>query len=92
MVKHLLAFSELFLEDENCIEIFIVSISHIDDDVIYIYEVYANVQAKKLHENSEYYIQHRIKTNNLMYGLPEVTFLTPGGGKGLKHEKIKQEL
>ena len=87
LVKHLLAFSELILKDDDGIEIFIVSISPKDDDVIYIYEVYSNACAKELHESTELYIQHRVRTNNLMHGLPEVIFLTPRGGKGLKNEE-----
>ena len=83
LIEHLLAFSSKLTEKEDGTEIFIVSSSPTDENVVFIYKVYASEEARTLHENSDAYIQYRCEINNLVDGLPEITFLTPHGGKGL---------
>ncbi len=83
LIDHILAFSSILTANEDGTEIFIVSTSPTDENVIFIYIVYASEEVRTLHENSDTYIQYRCEINNLVDGIPEITFLTPQGGKGL---------
>jgi len=84
LIDHILAFASKLAANEDGTELFIVSTSPTDENVIFIYIVYANEEVRTLHENSDTYITYRTAVNNLVSGIPEIIFLTPQGGKGLK--------
>ncbi len=84
LIELILAFSSKLTANEDGTELFIVSTSPTDENIIFIYIIYANEEVRILHENSDTYITYRTSVNNLVNGVPEIVFLTPQGGKGLK--------
>ena len=84
LIEHILGFSSKLTENEDGTEIFIASTSPTDENIVFIYIIYASEEVRTLQENSDAYIQYRSEVNSLVDGLPEIIFLTPQGGKGLK--------
>jgi quinol monooxygenase YgiN len=84
LVNHLTQTAKLLTTDEEGTEIFTVSTTPIDEEAVYVYEVYSSKGAKEIHETGESYNKARALTNNLVDGPPQVIPLFPQGGKGLK--------
>jgi quinol monooxygenase YgiN len=84
LVNHLTQTATLLTTHEAGTEIFIVSTTPVDEEAVYVYEVYSSKEAKETHETGETYNKARSKTNELVEGPPQVIPLIPQGGKGLK--------
>jgi quinol monooxygenase YgiN len=84
LIDHLVATANHLATKEDGTEIFVVSSTPIDEDAVYVYEVYSSNEAKKMHESSEAYNIARQETSKLTDGIPQVIPLIPQGGKGLK--------
>ena len=84
LIDHLVATSNNLATQEEGTELFVVSTTPIDEEAVYVYEVYSSDEAKKLHESSDAYNQARQETSKLTDGIPQVIPLFPQGGKGLK--------
>jgi quinol monooxygenase YgiN len=84
LVNHLTLTAKLLTTNEEGTEIFTISTTPIDEEAVYVYEVYSNKEAKEIHEIGEAYNKARALTNELVDGPPQVIPLFPQGGKGLK--------
>jgi quinol monooxygenase YgiN len=84
LVNHLTQTAKLLTTNEEGTEIFTISTTPIDEEAVYVYEVYTSKEAKELHETGEAYNKARAVTNELVDGPPQVIPLFPQGGKGLK--------
>jgi quinol monooxygenase YgiN len=84
LVNHLTKTAKLLTTNEEGTEIFTISTTPIDEEAVYVYEVYSNKEAKEIHETGEAYNKARALTNELVDGPPQVIPLFPQGGKGLK--------
>jgi quinol monooxygenase YgiN len=84
LVNHLTLTAKLLTTNEEGTEIFTISTTPIDEEAVYVYEVYSNKEAKEIHETGEAYNKARALTNELVDGPPQVIPLFPQGGKGLK--------
>ena len=84
LIEHLVATANNLATTEEGTEIFVVSSTPIDEEAVYVYEVYSSEEAKMLHESSEAYNTARQETSKLTDGIPQVIPLIPQGGKGLK--------
>ncbi len=84
LIDHLVATANNLAALEEGTEIFVVSSTPIDEEAVYVYEVYSSEAAKAEHESSEAYQIARQQTGKLTEGIPQVIPLIPQGGKGLK--------
>jgi quinol monooxygenase YgiN len=84
LVNHLTQTAKLLTAKEEGTEIFTISTTPIDEEAVYVYEVYSSKEAKELHETGDAYNKARALTNELVDGPPQVIPLFPQGGKGLK--------
>ncbi len=84
LVKHLVNAAKTLTPNEDGTEIWVVSTTPIDEDAVYVYEVYSNEESKKQHETGDIYATIRQQTNEFVDGMPQVIPLFPQGGKGLK--------
>ena len=84
LVDHLTATAKLLTTNEDGTEIFTISTTPIDEESVYVYEVYSSKEAKVLHETGDAYNKAREITNDLVDGPPTVVPLFVQGGKGLK--------
>ena len=84
LVKHLTETAKLLATNEEGTEIFTISTTPIDEEAVYVYEVYSSKEAKELHETGDAYNNARALTNELVDGPPQVVPLFVQGGKGLK--------
>ena len=81
LIKHLIDTANNFSGNESGIEIFLVSTSPLDDNVVYLYEVYTGQPDKDKYESTPEYSFSRQNIKNLTQGAPEVIPLIPQGGK-----------
>ena len=84
LVNHLTSTAKLLTTNEEGTEIFTVSTTPIDEEAVYVYEVYSSKEAKQLHEIGDAYNKARALTNDLVDGPPQVVPLFVQGGKGLR--------
>ena len=70
-------------QGETGAEIFTVSVSPDEPDVVWIYESYTDEAAQQAHKSSETYAASRQKTDAMLSAAPETFPLVPMGGKGL---------
>jgi quinol monooxygenase YgiN len=84
LVNHLVHSANTLTPNEDGTEIWTVSTTPIDEEAVYVYEVYSSDEAKQQHETGEAYATIRQQTNELVDGMPQVIPLIPQGGKGLK--------
>jgi quinol monooxygenase YgiN len=84
LVNHLVHSANTLTPNEHGTEIWTVSTTPIDEEAVYVYEVYSSDEAKKQHETGDAYATIRQQTNELVDGMPQVIPLIPQGGKGLK--------
>jgi quinol monooxygenase YgiN len=84
LVKHLVHSADTLTPNEDGTEIWTVSTTPIDDEAVYVYEVYSSPEAKALHETGDAYAKIRQDTGQYVDGMPQVIPLIPQGGKGLK--------
>lgn len=84
LVNHLTATAKLLATNEEGTEIFTISTTPIDEEAVYVYEVYSSAAAKALHETGDAYNKARAMTNEFVDGPPQVVPLFVQGGKGLK--------
>ena len=84
LVNHLTATAKLLTTHEEGTEIFTISTTPIDDDAVYVYEVYSSKEAKELHETGDAYNKARALMSEFVDGPPQVVPLIVQGGKGLK--------
>lgn len=84
LVNHFTATAKLLTTNEEGTEIFTISTTPIDDDAVYVYEVYSSKETKELHETGEAYNKARALMSEFVDGPPQVIPLIVQGGKGLK--------
>ena len=84
LVAHLLQTAAELTPGEAGTEVWTVSTSPVEEDAVYVYEVYSSAAAQQAHEASPAYAIARAATNALLAGPPQVTPLVALGGKGLK--------
>lgn len=58
-------------------------VSPLEPDVVFLYEVYKDQEAKDLHDSNEFVVKAKAKTHDLTVGIPDVIPLIPIAGKGL---------
>jgi quinol monooxygenase YgiN len=84
LVNHLVNAAKTLTPNEDGTEIWTVSTTPIDEEAVYVYEVYSSADAKKVHETGKAYEDIRNKTGDFTEGMPQIIPLIPMGGKGLK--------
>jgi quinol monooxygenase YgiN len=84
LINHLIHSANTLTPNEDGTEIWWVSTTPIDEEAVYVYEVYSSAAAKALHETGDAYAAIRNKIVDFVDGMPQVIPLIPEGGKGLK--------
>ncbi|XGW00912.1 MAG: putative quinol monooxygenase (plasmid) [Leptolyngbya sp. BL-A-14] len=82
LLKHLLETAKIASQEPGT-KLWTVHSSPIEPNTIWVYEAYADEQAKERHELSSAYASARSKTRTLLAHPPQAFPLIPVGGKGL---------
>jgi quinol monooxygenase YgiN len=82
LAQHLLEAARSYAAEQGT-TLFLVSESTVDPDAVIVYESYTNEAAKVAHETAQGYSEIRAKTGPFLAGAPQVTPISPLGGKGL---------
>lgn len=69
--------------DESGTMLWTVNASPVEQDVVWVYEAYADAAAKSAHESGDAYARARARTAELLGSPPEAFPLIPLSGKGL---------
>jgi quinol monooxygenase YgiN len=82
LAQHLLEAARSYAPEQGT-DLFLISESPVDPDAVIVYESYASDAAKIAHETASGYGEIRAKTGIFLAGPPQVTPISPLGGKGL---------